>query len=539
MKLTWHMVKKDCRRLWLPLALWLGGLLGQSILLAWASGRVAVSPAGFEGLGNIASVWSAIFSTVGFILAAWLVMEDSLVSAQAFWSTRPICSGRLLVAKVMGAVLMFSLLPVLVLAPVWLWSGFSARELGLAALDLMVGQGILSLLAFVFACLTETSGQFLIRMMVAAAVGPFYLAYALGGFASRGGVSDGLAESRFRLVLTGFALTLVTVVVHQFLTRRKLRSYGMLAVGLVGLLGVRLAWPWDFSNGIYSSSLQARGPAGVADTPVKFTLSKSSITPDQPRIGRSQIRLEGVASAAPAGTYVRLETARGQWVNADERRSSPRFSAGIGAGLPPENAVRQVLGLRAADAEGAGWVLEGSDRAELIEQSRNQGMTLQLEIPVALMRGRVLGKLPLREGASLRAGASRTRLIGLERSDGKVIVRLEERDAWPKLSVGDYANGSQSGAGQNRLPEDYFVLLDPTTGTEQLLGSGLVGTVAIHSMMFGQRQFVLTPPMRMVNGRSEEIPGWEDSATLVKVRFEPDPILKCPLIGDVHGVLPH
>jgi hypothetical protein len=46
-----------------------------------------------------------------------------------------------------------------------------------------------------------------------------------------------------------------------------------------------------------------------------------------------------------------------------------------------------------------------------------------------------------------------------------------------------------------------------------------VGEVQINSMLVGQRELLLEPPVAQVNGRTVEIPDWEQAAVIIQVRF--------------------
>ncbi len=501
MSLTWHIIQKDFRRLLWPLGLWLLLPLAQLALLHRTAGQAVQSTAAFESMTYLFNTWSVLTWMGGFILAAWLVMEDTLAGTQAFWQTRPIKGTRLLAAKAMGAILMFGILPVLVMVPVWSVGGFSARELGLAALELSLKQAIFSVVAFAVACVTETSSQFMVRLVGTVVLVPLGLGYCADIF---GGpmayLGDGLAESRYRLVVGIFSLIPVAMVAHQYVTRRTRRSYALLVAGIALMFAVRFGWQWDLSP------MFRRFPEENAalNPTVRFTQQPATI--EQRPKKNPALHLSGTVSGAPAGSYISLVSGRGWCGVGAGRRPGAKFTATAGAGRPPELAVRQAAGLRRPASEEVPWKAEGSEPDGLLAQAREDPTQFHVELQAYLMRGQVVGELPLREGATLQSGASHTRVVRVERFKGRLNIWLEERDAWPPWSA---------------RPADSFLLIDPAVAGETNLGTGEVRDLQFNSISIRQRELVIMVPTREVNGRSEEIPGWEDTAKLVKVRFSP------------------
>lgn len=521
MRLIWHIVQKDFRRLWLPLTLWLVLVLAHTALLAMKADPSA-SAASHEGLYYFANTCGVIVAAVGFILAAWLVMEDSLVDTSAFWVTRPISGARLLAAKALGAFLLLSVLPAMVLTPVWLACGFSFREIWLSAVDLGLLQAMLSVLALMLAGLTATSGQFLVRTIGGAIILPVYLAYVLGRFTwAKTGFSNGVAESRYGLVLALMLLTPVALIAHQFLTRRTLRSAALGGMGLLLMLVVALAWPWDFSPQFLRFAQRNRLTPDPRDQQVELKIEWLTGPTVRP-IGSWRIKQVDVVTAVPSGTYVRVDAIKGRWWKEGDPTSAHNFKVDYRRmGRISPQVVRQLLGLPLPANTPVNPLIGGEEAIAPSAWARAGGLTLQGEISASLMQGRVLGELPLRVGAELRVGASFTRVISIEQVDGRMLVRLEERDAWPALALGYYSRSEVSVLHKTRPADDAFVLLNRPLAHDQILAATDIGTVRINSIMVGQRQLSITPPTREVDGRAEAIPGWADGAVIAKVRFLP------------------
>lgn len=514
MSLIWHMVGKDLRRLGWPVGLWLALILAHTLLVLGnlGSGK-AILPA-YEGLSYFVATWGVVVGSVGFILAAWLVMDDSLVSTQAFWRTRPIHGARLLAAKALAAFVMFSLLPVVVLTPVWLWCGFSAGEWAWSALDLMLQNALISAAAFALASVTATSGQFLVRWMGAVILLPVYTGYGLGLFAGPAGeINEGVHETRFWLVLALLLLTPLAMMVHQFLTRRARRSALIFCAGLLLLIPVKFGWSWDLSPLLFKFARRNIPAAMAADPQVKFEVKESQPLPIN--AAWSNVRWSGEITGAPAGAYLRLDSAGAVNWRKDQTQSpvSFRVVAGRLEG-PPVQAVRAVAGLPAQAAEPRVWSIESRQPVD--------GGRLQADLYASLMRGRLLGELPLRVGAELRAGSSFTRITSIERVEDRVVVALEERDAWPSLQVGLHSNRNLPALRNTRPSADAFIVLDRSRDYGQQPAMRDIGTIQANSLMVGRRELTITPPTRMVDGVEQEVPGWEETAVIAKVRFTPD-----------------
>lgn len=518
MSLVWHIVVKDLRRLRLALSLWLGLVLAHTALL-WLGGDSIEPLSDYEGLDNFADTWGVIVGMVGFLLAAWLVMEDSLVDTRAFWPTRPISAGRLFAAKILGAILMFSVLPALVMVPVWWWCDFSGADLGMAVVEMALKQGLVTIAAFALACITETAGQFMVRLMGAAVVVPLLVAYCAGVWdGAPGHLGDGLLESRYRLVMGIFFLIPVLMVAQQFLARRRGRSYALLGAGIGLIVIVRLGWHGDLTP-IYR---KIPTESTASDPEISFTLEP--VTFEQRPDAAPMMRLSGTVSGAARGTYVRLVSGRGWWGDISDARPGAKFDPSIAQ--PPENVVRQVAGHNSSSDESMPWTATGIEPAEAWARARTTPARFQVELRGLVMRGEILGELPLREGAVLRSGSSFTRITGLERQEDRLVVWLDERDAWPPWSWSERT-------------EDSFLLRNPPVTSDMLLGGGDFRMVRLNSFLGRRRQLTITAPAREANGRTEEIPGWEDTAVLVKVRFTRDHELTRLLAADLSALPAH
>ena len=225
MNLTWHIVKKDLRALKWPLLLWL--LL---IVTKLGIGVALLNAEGSEGLEWFAKMDAlakglTAFEFISFVLVAALIQEDLLVGTTAFWMTRPISGARLLRAKLLSIGLVFGFMPVLVTLPWWLGCGYGPREIAWAVAETVAAQAIAVLLGLLWAVVTDGFARFLMWTLVMLFAIPT-LTGTLAYYLTRGQPSptSDLVTTRVTVGFILAVLGIAVVVVHQFLTRRMVRS---------------------------------------------------------------------------------------------------------------------------------------------------------------------------------------------------------------------------------------------------------------------------------------------------------------------------
>jgi hypothetical protein len=283
---------------------------------------------------------------------------------------------------------------------------------------------------------------------------------------------------------------------------------------------VRFVWFWDITPWI-----PAHGPRDGGQTEetreivpeVKWT----NISRDLNQLEQRQISQGGKMRGIPPGGYLLINPSVGEWVSGKDRLPLlTRLRNPATDRRPPEFLVRQLAGLPGNDPGETSWRIDGAAKAEQTEKARADGVTLETTLNLTLMRGHVLGELPLQVGAELSVGACRTRIIGVERVDGKMLVRLEDWDASTDLPAGSSVSGIL--APPHRPAEDGFALKARDGSFTQVPAVREMGAVRINSIVIGQRELVLDPPTQEVNGRTLETPDWEEQAVLIQVRFVPE-----------------
>lgn len=377
MKLTWHLIAKDFRRLRWALAAWLA-----LFVLQVAAGYVLLR--GYGGdmdlptvlqLTGVALVLLQLLA--GYVLVGRLVHEDRLVGANPLWRTQPISNRRLLTAKLLGAGLMFGAAPVLLMGPWWLSCGFGGAELGRAALTALAWQAGMIVLAMWLASVTDGIGRFLLwTLVLLAAVITAELTYAVpGSMYAQSDVTADLAVTRQWLALGVLLATGLAVVAQQYLGRRIRRSIVLSVVGFLLAVLVLARWPWAAAASAPSFASPSAAVAPFRTDEIGVTLGRSTISTDNPRLSLSGLTLRYRLDAVPADAGVLGFYVRHKWTMPDGlviERASPfnvdRSTSGFPSRLGP------ALGLPepTKDPETEAWMSSRRDRAPTAAAQRER-----------------------------------------------------------------------------------------------------------------------------------------------------------------------
>jgi hypothetical protein len=259
MKLTWHIVKKDLRRLWMPLALWALLVVAQvavGMSLLWSD--ASADPVWFDRMADYSRVLLGLDLLFAYVMIAALIHEDSLVGARVFWRTRPLAGGRLLGAKLLAAALMFGVLPVLIWLPWWLACHYGWRDVLGAVPEISGMHAVVVMAALLVATLTDTLGRFLawtiMLVITLATLGITLLSLSHGSYwwKSHGTFkivesTQGLVESRAVLIFAVLMAVIAIVVIQQFVARRPAWVFGQVLAGFVVAALIAMQSPWDWS----------------------------------------------------------------------------------------------------------------------------------------------------------------------------------------------------------------------------------------------------------------------------------------------------
>lgn len=254
MKLIWHIIKKDIARDRWALGFWALLFVAQVAL-----GFVLLheDDADKDWVLKLQFASAALIflqMTMGYVLVTRLVQADAPIGTSVFWLTRPISAARLLIAKGLGALLLFGLLPVLLLLPWWLYCAFGWRELLWTVVETAGWQLLMIAPAFLVASLTDDLGRVLLWTLLLV-IGLLSWIVLLQSSLFLSTVGPGRATSGImftRLWLASGVLVVVAAMLagHQFLTRQFARSVLLTVLGLGLIVLVGEAWPWNWAGAI-------------------------------------------------------------------------------------------------------------------------------------------------------------------------------------------------------------------------------------------------------------------------------------------------
>ncbi len=255
MNLTWHIVKKDLRSLWAPLALWallVVAQVGVGVNLLFGQG--SADGLWFQRMIGYNYVLVSLDLLFAYVLVSALLHEDSLVGTTVFWRTRPISGGRLLGAKLMGAAIMFGALPVLIWLPWWLTCNYGWREIAGAVPEILGMHAVAVMAALLVAVLTDNLGRFLgWTIMLAITLATLVLALASSSQPTtmigieEANARAALTESRAVMAFTVLMAVIVIAVIQQFMARRPAWVFAQVLAGFGLATLVCTHYPWDFS----------------------------------------------------------------------------------------------------------------------------------------------------------------------------------------------------------------------------------------------------------------------------------------------------
>jgi hypothetical protein len=542
-RLVWHIVKKDLRRMWLPLALWLLLLLAKNKLGALALAHDGVNLNSFEGLEFLSTVVLGLEILVNVVLVAVLVQEDTLVGTRMFWATRPVGGGRLLAAKLISVGLMFGVLPVLAAWQWWWHNGYGAPQIARAIWTTLDWQALTVLPALVLAVLTENPLKFFGALLglVVALSAVMLLIPLLNGSDTRFGVTGGVMKTRITLGLFTFIVGTAAVIVSQFFTRRLRWAVAALVLTMLARIFSARWWPWDWTGG-----RERRQPAALAGITIEPALGWSEPANDavqwraHPVNETEQFIVDYIVRGVPEDlgvdghvesiwrwpsgeTAARYDRLMVEWPGWAEWRAlklpggknDPVVQAWTHSGKeqPEEREVNGGVRLRAQ------FFLSPTDWTKLRANAPAFALAFSADVPLVLLRPTQEFEIPLRQGATAYWAGNRVRVAVAEWRDGRLAIAVIESEAW----LSDYCAwrpGLTSPIVNREGHENLgFSLVNRARGEaiklweHQRRRSLHIGTQWINWRMFS---CVLPRDADEPTGRP---PRWLDGATLAGVRF--------------------
>ena len=518
MSLTWHIVRKDLRRMALPVGLWVafvavGGVWFRTMHLTEESIRANELYRWITGMGNYMWWMVAMQVVTSVLLAGQLVLEDSVVGTTAFWQTRPLSRGRLLVAKLIAGGLLLAVAPTLALAPLWLVSGFSFGELTMAGAEFAAWQLVIVVISFGFASLAKSLAQF---FFVAVGVSVVFVIAASPAGGTWWDSDPGLEVAKTRQMLT-FLLPLplmAFVLGHQYLTRRTRRGCLIVATGVMLILALRFSWP-VYLPPLLPASFHKTWPTAERGEDLAGSIALEKIVTPFDRNLPQAVAVK-IAGGPMADGFLAPQMAEGSL------RWPARRVALVGlfrGGRWGEEAALRLAGFK-RDEGPIEWDLATRIHGVADMPAPAGEPEFAGQIKLTRMSGRVLAELPLRAGARASVGASNLRIVGLiegghgERSS----VIVEERDS---LFVGNVGlTGGRAAREADDTRQDCYLLANRALGVVKSLQIVETGSVNMCSLLVSLRQLEFFVPASGVQGKEIELAGWRDGAVLIKVRFE-------------------
>ncbi len=238
MNLTFHIIKKDLRRMSWLIGAW---LLATGLAFAKTGAHF---PSQWPDFVQVFARFTA--GVLILVLIASIVQEDCLVENRVFWRTRPISGTRLLTAKLIQLIGLFVILPVVTGL---LWSGAKNGRFDMnadAAQTLGIGVSIALCLTLCWAALascTKDLGRFFLSLLFCVVV-TLFLSFVLQKFSlpAPKQVPWPLQSARLALIGGLCGLSAIGVLLNQYLGRKFAISIGLITLAVIGSAGISVFW---------------------------------------------------------------------------------------------------------------------------------------------------------------------------------------------------------------------------------------------------------------------------------------------------------
>ncbi|WP_414659970.1 ABC transporter permease [Horticoccus sp. 23ND18S-11] len=433
------------------------------------------------------------------------------MGTDGFWLTRPIGRGRMLASKVTSAAILFVIAPVVLIGVLARVGGVTGGPVPVALGGLAEAYGFTAALGIMLATLTRTLAQ-VVFAAVACVVGWFLSTLAVALVFNFAGVPA--AQRSFSVSFQPWlAWTLVaTVLIHQYWTRRHVRSrlllagcLPLLALGVVGMPLLPLGRKSQSSEGKETAAIAlAVEPARIATQRVgkreKYSLQvnlRVKVTPTPLADGRFP---------APAGGWLDFTPDSGE-------RVPVRLSSGVGW----EPAARDLVLGRVTD-----HILfsQYGRSTQWLDREPTEG-SLAGFVQLWLGRMQIVGEFSPEAGATMTSPSGWLRVLSVETPGGweRALV-VEERDFDLVSSTSASLNPERDSERERRWV-DVLLLVNRAQGQAEMLNPSELGGVALNHQVTHFRRIYLR------SARTDET--WLKDAVIVKVRIERDGVIERPL----------
>ena len=431
----WHYLAKDLRRLRLLVALWALVVAAETILAgSGAAARV-------EALQILASLLSLLKLMLACVIVPLLIQEEPLVGTEAFWLTRPIPRGTLLLSK-LSFVGAFMIVPALVAElALMAASGVITRHLLLAAPEILLEELTWFLCLAVLASLTPNFARFALvgaGLLGALVLLGLTLALVFSSEEVRAEIPVPVPDSSPVVVALLLIIAVsLWVLGHQYRTRKTWRSAALALVGAFLVLLLSDYWPWPFLKA-EEPRLEIRLPqsvrltADIGKTWVSDMFSLRRKRRAQKNVA-ARLRIQGLPAAyaaTPVAIRPRLEFAGGSAAQ-EVRNLLLSVPPDVDPSEPLEfSALRQALGgLRLHYDERfrpSMWPVFVTVDDEFFSRHGKEPGEYSADFVFRVDRYQIVCRLPLRPGARYDNGSEHVVITDvLRQSEGCTVILRE------------------------------------------------------------------------------------------------------------------
>ena len=437
----WHYLAKDLRRLRLLVALWVLVVAAETILAGSGAAAHAQDLRLQEALQILASLLSLLKLMLACVIVPLLIQEDPLVGTEAFWLTRPIPRGTLLLSK-LSFVGAFMIVPALVAElALMATSGVTTRHLLLAAPEILLKELAWFLFLAVLASLTPNFARFALvgaALLAALVLLGLTLALVLSSEEVRAEIPVPVPDSSPVVVALLLIIAVsLWVLGHQYRTRKTWRSAALALVGAFLVLLLSDYWPWPFLKA-EEPRLEIRLPqsvrltADIGKTWVSDMFSLRRKRRAQKNVA-ARLRIQGLPAAyaaTPVAIRPRLEFAGGSAAQ-EVRNLLLSVPPDVDPSEPLEfSALRQALGgLRLHYDERfrpSMWPVFVTVDDEFFSRHGKEPGEYSADFVFRVDRYQIVCRLPLRPGARYDNGSEHVVITDvLRQSEGCTVILRE------------------------------------------------------------------------------------------------------------------
>ena len=448
MKLVWHIARKDFRSLWIYMAGWLSLVILMRVLVGIGPHLAGKATA---PLFLFSTIWPVLKLFLLALIISRLLQNDSSVGSTAFWLSRPVSGGRLLVSKSLFLVTTL-ILPTLLVEALFLFShGVTGHDLVRSLPEVLFWQLLAIAVLAIPASLTRdlprmVSFGFLLFVAMVFSYGT--VAVVLRYFRYERGIYPPLTLETS--VWIGFSLCLfaiaIAVVGYQHLTRRTRVSMTLVFLGMLICCMSGQLWTWDFMEPIQRLDKNILDPEKVSARIDGRTLSfRQKLYRTERRLDRmilqGKILIGNISSqyvvvperiVSHASFWPRtrpyLDEHRNPYVRIDAPLRMARIEPTVHQGRVKAIA-RYLRGIRFLDAERQAVAEYLPELMEITEEQygRHAGTKAVFSADVEFMvQQDEITTIRLETGARFAAGSDHAEILRLTASNESLTIELKE-----------------------------------------------------------------------------------------------------------------